>query len=179
MRGYRSWRTLRGPPRGRVCSPREGPRETPGASEQPIRRQSSYSVRGSRRSQARTANPCGTAADPKPERRFRAGLSTIPGQTGDSVRDCRRSQARTAIPCGTVADPSPERRFRMRLSTIPSRNGDSVWNCRRSQARTAILCESGVVFDRGGPNSPTGFFWGLGGKFRVILIYRALPRGRV
>ena len=57
------------------------------------------SVRDCRRSQARTAIPCGTVADPSDKLRFRMSLSTIPSRNGDSVWNCRRSQARTAILC--------------------------------------------------------------------------------
>ena len=59
----------------------------------------------------------------RPERRFRAILSAILGQSGDSVRDCRKSE-----PLG-----KPERRFRAILSAVPGQNGDSVRDCRQSE----------------------------------------------
>ena len=98
-------------------------------------------------------------------------------------------EARAAIPCGSGSDPRPERQFRARLPPIPGQNGNSVRDCRRSQAKTAILRGSGDdprperQFRAGGVERGRGALnrsiqsrppW-----FRVLLIHRALPRGRV
>ena len=47
----------------------------------PIPVQNGHSVRDCRRSQATTAIPCKTVADPRLKRQFRVGVATIPGQT--------------------------------------------------------------------------------------------------
>ena len=115
------------------------------------------------------------------EHRVRNGTESLRGPPEAPPRysssDSERlPAARAGIPCATGSDPRPQRQFCAGVATIPGQNGNSAREWRRSQAKTAIPCGSGCQLDSRALNRAIQSRppW-----FRVLLIHRALPRGRV